>query len=175
MIGRMRNASGCGRDSHRMKVIYPERRRERRYVTLKSAGIAGVAVVVAFLLLSVWSAYRPDSAASENSISSHVQTSDLTSTRPDPMVVNEGWIDDHPGTDSLLLDAGAVSQQQAAAFAAQAPQAAVEETNFEHRTSQLGKGQRITISGGSEAVQLHAEPMPTAAPAPQSQRPLPPR
>ena len=174
MIGRMRNASGCGRDSHRMKVIYPERRRERRYVTLKSAGIAGLALVIAFLLLSVWSAYRPHSAISENSIS-RVQTSDSTSTRPDPMVVNEGWIDDHPGTDSLLLDAGAVDQQQAAASAAQAPSTAVEETNFEHRTSQLGKRQRITISGGSEAVQLHVEPMPAAAPAPQSPGPQPPR
>ena len=175
MIGRMQNASGAGRDSHRMKVIYPERRRERRYVTLKSAGIAGLSLVVAFLLLSVWSAYRPHSAISENSISSRVQTSDSTSTRPDPMVVNEGWIDDHPGTDSLLLDAAAVDRQQAAASAALAPSTAVEETNFEHRTSQLGKGQRITISGGSEAVQLRVEPLPAAAPAPQSQGPQPPR
>jgi hypothetical protein len=169
MIGRMRNASGAGRDSHRMQMIYPERRRERRYVTLKSAGIAGVALVVAFLLLSVWSAYRPHSAASDNSISSRMKTSDSTSTRPDPMVVHEGWVDDHPGTDSLLLDAEAVDRQQAAASAAQAPATAVEETNFEHRTSQLGKGQKITISGGSEAVQLHAEPIP----APQSPGPQP--
>jgi len=172
MISRMRNASGC-RDLHRMKVIYPERLRERRYVTLKSAGIAGLGLVVAFLLLSVWSAYRPHSAASDNSIFSRVQTFDSTSTRPDTMVVNEGWINDHPGTDSLLLDAEAVDQQRAAAFAAQAP--STEETNFEHRTSQLGKGQRITISGGSEAVQLHAEPMPAAVPAPQSPGPQPPR
>jgi hypothetical protein len=171
----MRKASGCGRDSHRLTVIYPERRRERRYVTLKNSGIAGVALVVAFLLLSVWSAYRPHSAASEDSVSSRVQTSESTSAHPEPMVVNEGWIDDRPGTDSLLLDAEAVDRQQAAASAGQARPTTIEETNFEHRTSQLGKGQRITISGGSEAVQLHAEPMPAAAPAPQSPGPQPPR
>ena len=171
MIRSTRSASGCGRESRRMKVIFPERRRARRYVTLKNAGIAGIAVVVAFLLLSVWAAFRPHSAASSNLISSRQQPSDSISIRHDPMVVNEGSIRDHPGTDSLLLDAGAVDQQRAAASAAQALSTALEQTNFEHRTSQLGKGQRITISGGSEGVQVHAEPMPAATPSQTSGTP----
>ena len=172
MIGRMRSASGSCRESHRMQVIFPERRRERRYVTLKNAGIAFIALVVGFLLLSAWSAYRPHSAASGNSISSREQSSDSTSLRPAPMVVNEGSTDDHPGTDSLLLDASAVDQQRAAASAAQAASRAGEQTSFEHRTSQLGKGERITISGGSDGVQVHAEPKPAdASTAPASQPP----
>ena len=90
-----------------MKVIFPERRRERRYVTLKNAAIAGIAVVVAFLLLSAWSAFRPHSGASGNLFQSRGRLSDSTSDRHDPTIVSEGSIYDHPGTDSRLLDPGA--------------------------------------------------------------------
>jgi len=175
MMSPTRSASGSGRESYRMKVIFPERRRERRYVTLKNAAIAGIAVVVAFLLLSAWSAFRPHSGASGNLFQSGVRSSDSTSDRHDPTIVNEGSIYDHPGTDSRLLDPGAQDQLRAAAAGseAQAPSTAAEQRNFEHRTSQLGKGQRITISGGSECVQVNAEPMP--APAHPIQPSQPPR
>jgi hypothetical protein len=145
-----------GRELHRLKVIFPERRREKRYLTLKNAGIAAIALVLAFVLLSVWSAVRPHSAASGEAISYREQASDSTSPRPEPMVVEEGSTNDHPGTDPRLLDAPAVEP------------ATAEQTSFEHRTSQLGKGQRITISGGSGAVELHTEPIPPAAPANQT-------
>jgi len=185
MMSPIRSASGSGRESYRMKVIFPQRRRKRRYVTLKNAGFAGIAVVVAFLLLSAWSAFRPHSGASSNLFQSVVRSSDSKLDRHDPTIVNEGSIYDHPGTDSRLLDPGAQDQLRAAApaSAAQAPSTAVEQRNFEHRTSQLGKGQRITISGGSEGVQVHAEPTPkppstqtseTAAPAQPTQPPQPP-
>jgi hypothetical protein len=180
------SASGSHRGSHRMMVIFPERRNERRYMTLKNAGLAGIALVVVFILMSLWSAFRPHSGGSSNLLLSRVQSSDSPSVRHDPTIVDEGSIYDHPGADSLLLDPGALDQLRAAApaAAAQAPSSAVEQGNFEHRTSQLGKGQRITISGGSEGVQVHAEPMPvpaatqtseTAAPAQPIQPPPPPR
>jgi len=149
-----------GRELHRMKVILPERRREKRYLTLKNAGFAAIALALAFLLLSLWSAVRPHSATSGNSISYREQPFDSTSTRPEPMIVDEGSTYDHPGTDPRLLDTPAVEPASVAPA-----QSTAEQTSFEHRTSQLGKGQRITISGGSEAVELHAEPMPAAAPA----------
>src|SRR4051794_25592024 len=89
-----------GRELHRMQVIVPERRRRRRYLTLKNAGIVGIAVVFAFLLLSAWSAFRPHSAASRNLFSRDGEFSDSASTRPASIVVNAGSTYDHPGTDS---------------------------------------------------------------------------
>lgn len=170
-----------------MQVIVPERRHERRYLTLKNAGFAGMAMVGVFILLSLWSAFRPHSRASAKLFPSRVHASDSAAARHDPTIVDEASAEDHPGTDSLLLDAGALDQLRAApqASVAQAPPTAVEQTNFEHRTSQLGKGQRITISGGSEGLQVHTEPMPataavtqtseTAAPAQAIQASPPPR
>lgn len=168
-------ASGSGRGSLRMQVILPERRRERRYVTLKNAGLASIALVVVFILLSLWSEFRPHSGTSGNLFPSAVRPSDSTSARHDPTIVDEGSIDDHPGTDSLLLDPGAQDRLRAASAgsAAQAPSTAVEQRNFEQRTSQLGNGQRITISGGSEGVQIHAAPMPAPAPTQTSETAAP--
>ena len=152
------------RESRRMQVMYPERRRERRYVTLKNAGIAGIVVVVTFLALTAWSALRPNSNASGNLFRPRVQSSDSTNTRRASIVIPEGSTDDHRGTNAVLLDAGALDQLRPAspppAVPATSPTTA-EEMNFEHRTSQLGKGLRITISGGgAEGVQIHAQAMP---------------
>ena len=166
-------------------MILPERRRKRRYVTLKNAGLAGIALVVVFILLSLWSEFHPHSGLSGNLFQSRVQSSDERSAPHDLTIVDEGPSDGRPGADSLLLDPRAQDQLRAAAEggAASASSTAVEQRNFEHRTSQPGKGQRITISGGSEGVQVHAEPMPapastqtseTAAPAETIQPPQPP-
>ncbi len=164
-----------------MNIVFPERRRERRYVTLKNAGIAGIALVLMFLLLSVWSEFRPHSGASGNLFQSRMQPSNSISAPHEPTIVDEGSTYVPPG----LLDPKAQEQLRAAAAAAQALSTIVEQGNFEHRTSQLGKGQRITISGGPEGVQVHAEPMPapaaatqtseTAAPAQGIPAPQPPR
>ena len=78
------------------------------------------------------------------------------------MIVHEGSIDPDSRPDSLLLDADA--QQALRAPASQTSAAAVEQTDFEPRTSMLGKGQRITISGGSEGLEVHTEPMPVKPP-----------
>ena len=176
-VGRMR-IPGMGRSpdtrrgARRMTLILPERRRKRRYVTLKNAGIAAVAVVVAFLLLSVWSAARPDAAASRSLLSSRVQSHDSMPIGHDPMTVSEGPVDDHPGYNPRLLDARALDQLQAPtpSAPAQQPSAATAQTTFEPLTSHLGKGQRITISGGINGVQIHAEPM--SAPSAPAQKPL---
>jgi hypothetical protein len=167
-----------------MQVIFPERRRAKRYLTLKNAGIAAIVPVVAFLLLSVWPAF-PHSAVSGMLFPLRGHSSDSATIRHDPMIVYEGSIDHHSRPDSLLLDAAALDELRATpAVAAQAPSTALEQTTFAPRTSQLGKGQRITISGGSEGVQVHAEPMPvpastqtseTAALAQPVQPPQPPR
>jgi hypothetical protein len=164
------SASRSSRESHRLQVIYPERRRRRRYLTLKNAGIASIVMVVAVLLLSVWSAFRPHS--SSNLFTSGVQSSDSTAVRHEPMTVSEGSIYDHPGTDSSLLDEDAQAKLRAP-LPEPSSTAAAEPTTFEQPASQLGKGQRITISGGSEGVQVHTEPLP--APAHAVQAPPPPR
>jgi hypothetical protein len=149
------------RNSRRMQVMYPERRRERRYMTLKHAGVAGIVLSAAFFVLSAWSAFRPNSSASGNLFRPRAQSSDSATTRRESIVIHEGSTGNHPGTSAVLLDAGALDQLRPASPPPAVPKTAptaAEEMNFEHRTSQLGKGQRITISGGSEGVQVHAEP-----------------
>ncbi|HLJ74498.1 MAG TPA: hypothetical protein VKU62_07930 [Thermoanaerobaculia bacterium] len=146
-----------------MTLLLPERRRRTRFLTLKNAGIAVVAVIVAFSLLSVWSAWRPHSAASDNAFSRGAEVFESSPpVRADPMIVREGRIDNDSTTDSLLLDAGALNKLRA--HASQTLPAAAGQTDFEHQTPKLGKGQRITISGGSEGVEIHTEPMPIKAP-----------
>lgn len=163
-------ASASGRQSYRSQVIYPERRQRRRYLTLKNAGIAGIAMVVAVLLLSVWSAFRPHSASLSTLFSSGAPSSDSAAVRHDPMIVSEGSTYDHPGTDSSLLDADAQAKLRAP-VPEPLTTTTVGQTTFEQPASQLGKGQRITISGGSEGVQVHTEPLPAAAPSTQVQAP----
>lgn len=156
------------RESRRMQVMYPERRRERRYLTLKNAAIAGIVAVVVFLGLSAWSAFRPNSNASGNLFRPPTPASDAITTRRDPIVIREGSTYIDPGTNVLLdteaMDRVRVSAAQAAPPPAVPTMPTAEELNFEHRTSQLGKGKRITISGGSEGVQVHSEPRPPRKP-----------
>lgn len=156
-------------------MIFPERRHSRRYLTLKNAGITGIALVVAFMLLSIWSALRPaHSGASGSLLESRVLSSRSPSARRDPVtIVQEGSIYDHPGTDSFLIDPRTTHAVDASIAASASLTAAAEQKNFEHRESKLGKGQRITISGGTEGVQMHVE---TVAPpaSPQTSEPTAP-
>ncbi|HEY8133715.1 MAG TPA: hypothetical protein VII12_17685, partial [Thermoanaerobaculia bacterium] len=66
-----------------MQVIFPERRRAKRYLTLKNAAIAVIGPVVAFLLLSVWSAF-PHSAVSGMLFPFRGHSSDSATIRHDP-------------------------------------------------------------------------------------------
>jgi len=144
-----------------LRRLFPERRRRRRLVTLKNAGVATVVLIVAFGLLSVWSALRPDSRGSNKAFSRVDTVFEPAPIRHDPMIVHEGSIDPDSRTDSLLLTADALKQLRAPASPSSAT--AVEQTSFEPRMSKLGKGQRITISGGSEGVEVHTDPMPIKA------------
>ena len=110
------------RDSYRMQIILPERRQKKRYVTMRNAGIAGIALVVAFLALSAWSAFRPNSGASSNLLQPPAGVSDSTSIGHDPIVVSEGSVNDYPGTkDSILLDPRAQDRLRAPSAPPAAP------------------------------------------------------
>ena len=156
-----------------MNMIFPERRHSRRYLTLKNAAITGIALVAAFMLLSIWSALRPaHSGASGSLLQSRVLSSPSPSARREPVtIVQEGSIYDHPGAVPFLVDPGttqaADASLAASASASASLTAAAEQQSFEHRESKLGTGQRITISGGAEGVQVHAE---TMAPPASTQR-----
>ena len=158
-----------------MHVIFPERRHSKRYLTLKNAAITGIALIAAFILLSIWSALRPaHSGASGTLFGSGVLSSESPSAPRDPVkVVHEGSISDHSGTDSFLVDPGTPDTATASMAASVSSTAAAEQKNFEHRESQLGKGQRITISGGTEGVQMNVAtataPAAPAQPLPKSQ------
>ena len=144
-----------------MDVILPERRHGRRYLTLRTAGIVGATCVVVFLLLSIWAEFRPHSGTPRNAFESRAQPVDSSPARHDAMIVEEAPIDPQRKAEPNLLDSTAQDQLRAAAMqsAASEPSSGEEEKNFEHRPSQLGHGQRITISGGREGLQIRAEPI----------------
>jgi hypothetical protein len=129
----------------------PERRRGMRFLTWKNAARAAVVIVAAYLLLSVWSALRP--AHSGPSLFGR----DSTSTEAIPVrapyeVVHEG---ETRGSPNARLDA----PDTPTAPVTPAPPVA-RQKDIEPRPSPLGKGQRITISGGSEGVHMRVEPPP---------------
>jgi hypothetical protein len=64
-------------------VIYPERRSGTRYLTLKNAARAAIALVAVFFLLSIWSAHRP--------AHSGASLGDLRATSPDSPVSREPY------------------------------------------------------------------------------------
>lgn len=132
-------------------------------MTLKNAGIAAAVLIVAFGLLSVWSARRPHSRGANNTFSRVEPLSESAPVRPEPMIVHEGWVGRDSGTGSLL-DGNVPPELQPPAPPPSVT--ATERTDFEPRTSKLGKGQRITISGGSEGLEVHSEPMPIKTPRP---------
>jgi hypothetical protein len=113
----------------------PERRRRTRYLTLKNAAFAAVALAFAFLLLSFWSAWRP-AHSGRSLFESRASDAPVVSREP-YAVVEEGSIRDYP--EARLVEP--------AAPVPPAPRA----------EPQLRKGQGITISGGSERVKLHVE------------------
>lgn len=126
----------------------PERRRGRRYLTLKNAAFAVIAIVVAFILLSIWPARsRPSGGLLESPAQSFESPS-----RGEPVtIVHEGSVARQPEMRPVLVDVPHVP------FAVTS-MPAVPETNFEPRESQMGEGKQITISGGPEGVAMNVEP-----------------
>jgi hypothetical protein len=118
-------------------VNFPERRRSRRYLTLKNAAFAAATLVVAFILLSFWSALRP--AHSGTSLfEPRVASSESPAVPREPFaVVHEGSTDDYPRAASILNDAPVAPSPPPA-----------RKKNIERPAPQLGQGQRVTISGG---------------------------
>jgi len=135
-------------------LIFPERRSGTRVLTLKNAVRAAIVFVAAFLLLSLWSAFRPAHRGA-SLWESRTTSADAPAGSPASYpVVPEGSIRSYPqevaiGSDLPTAPAQPVIPRQNAPRGPQ-PQ------------PRLGTGQRITISGGSEGVQLHVEPAPAA-------------
>jgi hypothetical protein len=145
--------------------LTPERRHRTRFLTLKNAAIVGLALGVAFILLSVWSGLRPaHSDASRNLLEPRVSadsSSEPRAARAPVAIVLEGSAADRPGADSLLVDAGTTQVAPVPASVpmpvAAPPKPPAPQKSFDPLESQLGKGSRITISDGSAGVQLHVE------------------
>jgi hypothetical protein len=146
-----------------MTVILPERRQRRRYLTLKNAAIGGAAVVVAFILLSFWSGLRPaHSGSSSNLLEPRIPSSQSLSDHREPvMIVHEESVYDSPGAGPTLVDANAA--RVAAVRTAPPSVPATRQQGFEHLESQLGRGQRITISDGTGGVKMQVETTPAPA------------
>ncbi|HEY6138151.1 MAG TPA: hypothetical protein VI670_10355 [Thermoanaerobaculia bacterium] len=140
------------------RMIFPERRRSRRYLTLRNAARAAIMLVVAFILLSLWAAFRP--AHSGTSLWEEGAASSTSTPAPrEPFpVVREGSAGDYPpaGPIQILNESPAVPPAP--------PPIPQRQTTIEPREPQprLGNGQRIVISGGSEGVQVHVETATTA-------------
>ena len=134
------------------RIIIPERRRSRRYLTLRNAARAAIMFVVAFILLSLWAAFRP--AHSGASLWEQGAASSMSPPAPrEPFpVVWEGSAGDYPPAGSIqVLNESPVVPPR--------PPPPPRQKTIEPREPQprLGNGQRIVISGGSEGVRVHVE------------------
>jgi hypothetical protein len=135
------------------RMMIPERRSGTRILTLKNAVRAAILLVVAFFLLSLWSAFRPaHSGGFERPLATSADAPNVT-REPVP-VVSEGSPNEYPRADLDPVPAPAPPPP---------PKRAPEPT------PRLGDGRRIVITGGTEGVQLHVDP----APAPVRKPPPP--
>ena len=89
-----------------MNEVFPERRRNTRYVTLKNAVIMAVALSVAMSIVSIWHEVRPARSRPDGSLSeSGLPSSDARSAHHQTMmVVEEGPVLYEHGPDSILID-----------------------------------------------------------------------
>jgi hypothetical protein len=128
-------------------MIIPERRARTRVLTLKNVVRTAIGLVVAFILLSFWSAWRP--AHSGTSLfEPRAASSEPPAVPGEPLpVVSEGSVHDYPDAQLIVHDAPLPP----------APPVARENT-VEPRESPLGTGRKIVISGGREGVYLNVEP-----------------
>jgi len=135
------------------QMIIPERRARTRVLTLKNATRAAIALVVAFILLSFWSAWRP-AHSGRSLLEPRAASSEPPAVPGESLpVVSEGSVHDYPDAQLIVHDAPPPLS---------APPVARENT-LEPAKSPLGTGQKIVISGGSEGVRLYVAPPPQRA------------
>jgi hypothetical protein len=129
-----------------------------RWLTLKNAARAAILLVVAFILLSLWSEFRP--AHSGDSVLEGRAASPAPQAAPrEPFdVVREGSPGSYPSAGVIRSD-----PMTAPPAARPAPPHA-EPKPVEPQESPLGKGKRIAITGGAEGVQLHVDTPPAVPP-----------
>jgi hypothetical protein len=133
------------------RLLIPERRRSRRYLTLKNAARGAILLFVAFILLSLWAAFRP--AHSGTSLWEEGAASSVSSPVPrEPFpVVREGSARDYPPAGPIQI--------------LNSPPPRKKTIQPREPQPRLGNGQRIVISGGSEGIRVHTETA-TAPPVP---------
>ncbi|HYU26201.1 MAG TPA: hypothetical protein VEO74_13425 [Thermoanaerobaculia bacterium] len=131
-------------------MIIPERRAGTRVLTLKNVVRTAIGLVVAFILLSFWSAWRP--AHSGTSLFEPRAASSEPSAVPGESlpVVIEGPVHDYPDAQLIVHNAPP-------------PAPPVARETREPAKSPLGTGQKIVITGGSEGVHLYVAPPPQRA------------
>lgn len=134
-------------------MIIPERRARTRVLTLKNAVRAAIGLVVAFILLSFWSAWRP-AHSGRSLLEPRSASSEAPAVPGEPLpVVTEGSVRDYPDAQLTVHDAPPPLP---------APPVA-RETTLEPAKSPLGTGQKIVITGGSEGIQVYVAPPPQRA------------
>src|SRR5439155_19571855 len=125
-------------------MIIPERRARTRVLTLKNATRAAIALVVAFILLSFWSAWRP-AHSGRSLLEPRAASAGPPAVPGEPLpVVSEGSVHDYPDAQLIVHDAPLPP-----------PRPVARVNTLEPRQSPLGTGQKIMISGGSEGVHLY--------------------
>lgn len=142
------------------RMIIPERRQSTRYLTLKNAARAAIVLVVAFILLSIWAAYRPGHSGASLWEKGAMSPDSPPAPREPMPVIREGSTADYP-------PARLIQVLNDAPVAPPAPRPPPRQKTIEPREPQprLGNGQRIVISGGSEGIRVHVETT-TVPPAP---------
>lgn len=129
-----------------------------RWLTLKNAARAAIALIAAFFLLSIWSEFRP--AHSGDSVLQG------RAAPPEPQAVPRKAFDVvREGPTRAYPAAGVIGSDTTTTVPPATPP--VERKPIAPQESPLGKGKCIMISGGPEGVQLHVGARPPAPPPPQ--------
>jgi hypothetical protein len=137
-------------------MIIPERRARTRVLTLKNAVRAFIGLVVAFILLSFWSAWRPPHSGA-SLLEPRAASSEPPSVDSEPLpVVTEGPVHNYPDAQLIVHDAPPPPPPPPALPVAR-------KNTLEPAKSPLGTGQKIVITGGTEGVQVYVAPPPQRA------------
>ena len=145
-----------------------DRRRRKRILTLRHAGIGALVVVVCFLIVSAWSEFRREKPGQHGRLySRRTRVVEFQSRRP-YTVVKETQISDSRGADPLLIDAARRAQWLGVTDAdiARMREALAPTTPYGTGATSIPGGEgilqqnstrekaRIEITGGPEGVQI---------------------
>lgn len=133
-----------------------ERRQHKRYLTLRNARIAFIAVVVAFAAITIQSSLRGKKSGEYGRLfGEQVQTAPIDVRKVEP-VVEAPAVADHTAADPMLLAPAAREQLLGTPATTSAAVVTPEPPPFFAQPRPAGEGSHVAIVGGAEGVSIVA-------------------